>query len=65
MPLMKLSIRIPLGLTIAVVLIGVTVFIRHLTKGLPLPTTTVVIWAVAAVILGAITEWSWQRYRGK
>lgn len=63
---MKLSLRIPLTLTVIVVMTGIIVFFnRHLVKGQPLPTTYVIIWAVVSVILIAITIWSGLRNKGK
>ena len=62
---MKLSLRIPLTLTVIVVMTGIIVFIRHLVKGQPLPTTYVIIWAMVSVILIAITIWSGLRNKGK
>jgi len=58
---MKLSLRIPLVLTMIVFMTGVVVFIKRTVRGLSLPTTDVIIWIVASVILAGITVWSWQR----
>jgi hypothetical protein len=65
MKLMKLSIRIPLGLTMAVLIIGIVVFSKiHASTGM-LPTTAFIIWlAVSAVLIG-ITVWSWMRENRK
>ncbi len=58
MKLMRLSVRIPLGLTIAVVAIGVVVFAKIGSNG-ALPMTPFILWIIASVILIAITVWSW------
>jgi Na+/melibiose symporter-like transporter len=63
MHLMKLSIRIPLGLTIAVVIIGIITFLRISKNGGAFPTTYFIIWLVVALILALITIWSWMRER--
>ena len=58
MKLMRLSIRIPLGLTIAVIVIGIVVFTKiHSNTGV-LPMTPFIIWIIASVILIGITIWS-------
>ncbi len=57
MKLMRLSIRIPLGITIAVILIGIVVFAKISSQG-ALPMTPFIIWIIACVILIAITLWS-------
>jgi hypothetical protein len=65
MHLMKLSVRIPLGLSIAVTIVGIIVF-SHFSKGPgPFPTTYFIIWIVVDVILIAITIYSWLRSRKK
>jgi hypothetical protein len=65
MHLMKLSVRIPLGLSIAVTIAGIIVF-THFSKGSgPFPTTYFIIWIVVDVILIAITIWSWLHGRRK
>ena len=58
MKLMRLSLRIPLGLTIAVVVIGIIAFIKISSNTGALPMTPFIIWIVASVILIAITIWS-------
>ncbi len=64
MKLMRLSIRIPLGLTIAVVIIGIVVFakISSQTGGLPMP--PFIFWIIASIILIAITIWSALGFKG-
>ncbi len=62
---MRLSLRIPLGVTITVFMLGFVVFLRELTRGKPVSTTLVIIWAIAVVILAAITIFSGLRGRKK
>lgn len=64
MKLMRLSIRIPLGLTIAVVLIGIIAFIKINSNTGAIPMTPFIIWIVASVILIGITVWSWLGFKG-
>lgn len=64
MKLMRLSIRIPLGLTIAVLAIGIVVFSKIYSNTGVLPMTPFIIWAIASVILIAITVWSWLGFKG-
>jgi NADH:ubiquinone oxidoreductase subunit K len=65
MKLMKLSIRIPLGLTIAVVIIGIVVFSKISSQTGALPMTPFILWIIACVILIGITIFSWIRNREK
>ncbi len=65
MKLLPLSIRIPLGLTIAVLMVGIVLFVKRATGALQIPTLYVVIWIVVLVILSGITVWSWQRNKRK
>lgn len=60
---MKLSLRIPLTLTIIVVVTGVIAFIKISTKAVPFPTSSFIIWLIASVILIGFTVWSWLRDR--
>jgi hypothetical protein len=60
---MRLSLRIPLTLTIIVVVTGIIAFIKIGTKAGPFPTSYFIIWLVASVILIGITIWSWLRNR--
>jgi hypothetical protein len=62
---MKLSLRIPLTLTVIVVMTGIIAFISRTVRGVPLPTSYIIIWIVASVILIGITIWSWLRNREK
>ncbi len=64
MKLMRLSIRIPLGLTIAVVILGIVVFTRISSQTGVLPMTPFILWIVASVILIAITIWSALGFKG-
>ena len=58
MKLMRLSIRIPLGLTIADIIIGIVVFTKISSQTGALPMTPFILWMIASVILIAITIWS-------
>ena len=64
MKLMRLSLRIPLGLTIAVVVIGIIAFIKISANTRALPMTPFIIWIAASVILIAITIWSALGFKG-
>ena len=64
MKLMRLSIRIPLGLTIAVVLIGIIAFTKISSQTGALPMTPFIIWIIASIILIAITIWSALGFKG-
>jgi hypothetical protein len=61
---MKLSLRIPLTLTIIVVM-GIIAFIKIMTKAGQFPTPYFVIWIVVSVILIGMTIWSWLRNKKK
>ncbi len=61
MKLMKLSIRIPLGLTMAVTILGIIIFAKNASRGGAFPTVYFIIWLVAVLILAGITIWSWRR----
>ena len=58
MKLMKLSIRIPMGLTIADIILGIVVFTRISSQTGALPMTPFIIWIISCVILIGITIWS-------
>jgi hypothetical protein len=59
---MKLSLRIPLTLTVIVVMTGIIAFIRRTASGkAPFPTSYFIVWIVVSVILIGITVWSWLR----
>ena len=62
---MKLSLRIPLMLTILVVVTGIIAFIKIAGKAGAFPTTHFLIWLVVSIILVGITIWSWQRNKKK
>ena len=62
---MKLSLRIPLTLTIIVVGTGIIAFIKISEKAGAFPTTYFIFWLVASIILVGITIWSWQRGKKK
>ncbi len=64
MKLMRLSIRIPLGLTIAVVLIGIVVFTKISSQTGALPMTPFIIWLIVSIILAGITVWSALGFKG-
>jgi hypothetical protein len=64
MKLMRLSIRIPLGLTIADILIGIVVFTKISSQTGALPMTPFILWMIASVILIAITIWSALGFKG-
>lgn len=65
MKLMKLSIRIPMGLTIADVIIGIVVFNRISSQTGALPITPFIVWIISCVLLIGITLLSWLRNRKK
>ena len=62
---MKLSLRIPLTLTIIVVVTGIIAFLKIMTKAGPFPMAYFIIWLIASVILIGITVWSWLRDKKK
>ncbi len=64
MKLMRLSIRIPLGLTIAFVLIGIVVFTKISSQTGALPMTPFILWIIASIILLGITIWSALGFKG-
>ena len=64
MKLMRLSIRIPLGLTIAVAAIGIVVFSKIYSNTRALPMTPFILWIIATVILIGITIWSALGFKG-
>jgi len=65
MHLMKLSVRIPMGLTIADIILGIVVFTKISSQTGALPMTPFIIWIISCVILIGITTWSWLRSRKK
>ncbi len=64
MKLMSLSIRIPMGLTIACLLIGIVAFTKIHAQTGALPMTPFIIWIVVSVLLIAITIWSVLGFKG-
>ena len=64
MKLMKLSIRIPMGLTIADVIIGIVIFTKISSQTGVLPMTPFIIWIISCVILIGITIWSALGFKG-
>ncbi len=64
MKLMRLSIRIPLGLTIAVVILGIVIFAKISAQSGALPMTPFIIWIIASLLLIAITIWSALGFKG-
>ena len=64
MKLMRLSIRIPMGLTIADVIIGIVVFTKISPQAGTLPITPFIIWIISCVILIGITIWSALGFKG-
>jgi hypothetical protein len=64
MKLMRLSIRIPLGLTVADILIGIVVFTKISSRTGGLPMTPFILWMIASVVLIAITIWSALGFKG-
>jgi hypothetical protein len=64
MKLMRLSIRIPMGLTVADILIGMVVFnkINSQTGALPIP--PFIVWIISCGILIGITIWSALGFKG-
>ena len=61
---MKPSLRIPLTLTVVVVM-GIITVIKIMTKAGAFPTTYFIIWIVVSVILIGSTVWSWLRNKKK
>jgi hypothetical protein len=64
MKLMKLSIRIPMGLTIADVILGLVVFTRISSQTGAFPLTPFIIWIISCIILIGITIWSALGFKG-
>jgi hypothetical protein len=62
---MKLSLRIPLTLTIIVVVTGFIAYIKIAVKGGAFPTVYFVAWLVVSLVLIGITVWSRLRYKKK
>jgi len=64
MKLMRLSIRIPMGLTIADIITGIVVFTKISSQTGSLPITPFIVWIVSCVILIGITIWSALGFKG-
>ncbi|MCL4560748.1 MAG: hypothetical protein M1281_09055 [Chloroflexi bacterium] len=64
MKLMRLSIRIPLGLTIAIIVTGIIAFTKISSRTGVLPVTPFILWIIASEILIAITVWSALGFKG-
>jgi hypothetical protein len=64
MKLMRLSIRIPLGLTIADIILGIVIFTKISSRTGTLPMTPFIIWIISCVILIGITIWSALGFKG-
>ena len=62
---MRLSLRIPLTLTVIVVITGIIAFIKISKNAGPFPTSYFIIWIVVSLILIGITVWSWLRNKQK
>lgn len=58
---MKLSLRIPLTLTIIVIVTGIIAFIKRAANVKPFSASSFAIWLVISLILVGITIWSWRR----
>jgi hypothetical protein len=64
MKLMRLSIRIPMGLTIADLILGIVIFTKTSSQTGSLPITPFIIWIISCVILIGITIWSALGFKG-
>lgn len=64
MKLMKLSIRIPMGLAIADIILGSVIFTRITSRSIPFPTTPFIVWIISCVLLIGITIWSAFGFKG-
>ena len=64
MKLMKLSIRIPMGFSMADIILGIVIFSKIHSQGGTLPTTPFILWIVSCVILVGITVWSALDFKG-
>ncbi len=61
---MRLSLRIPLILTIIVVVTGILAFIKISRNTGVLPMTSFILWIIVSIILIAITIWSALGFNG-
>jgi heme/copper-type cytochrome/quinol oxidase subunit 4 len=64
MKLMRLSIRIPMGLAIADVILGIVIFTKIRSQTGALSITTFIVWIISCVILIGITIWSALGFKG-
>lgn len=62
---MELSLRIPLTISIIVIVTGIIAFIKATTKAGPFPTSYFIAWIIASAILSGITIWAWLRDKRK
>ena len=60
---MKLSLRIPLTLTVIVIITGIIAFIKISKNVGSFPTSYFIIWIVVSVILIGLTVWSGLHYK--
>lgn len=56
---MRPSLRIPLLLTLIVVVTGIVAFVKNRVQRDPFPTTYFIIWIIVSLILIGITIVSW------
>jgi hypothetical protein len=61
---MRLSLRIPLTLTVIIVVTGIIAFVKISSKSGALPMTPFILWMIASVILIAISIWSALGFKG-
>ena len=64
MKLMKLSIRIPMGFTIADIILGIVLISRFNSQTGTIPTTPFILWIVSCLILAGITIWAVTGFKG-
>jgi len=62
---MKLSLRIPLIITMIIFMTGVAMIINRGARSVPLPTNFFAIWLVPSIIMIGITVWSWLHFKDK
>ena len=61
---MKLSIRIPMGLSIADIILGIVIFTKISSKNGALPMTPFILWIASCLILIGITIWAALGFKG-
>lgn len=64
MKLMRLSIRIPMGLSMADLILGIVVFTKIHSQSGALPMTPFYLWILSCIILIGITIWSIFDFKG-